>query len=84
VARQVRVIERSYDDFAARLAKHECAAWKPERDWGGSLGPLAKPQAQQLVTLMLKHPAPTLRQTAFRTIGRQSGNVKKSGMDRAD
>lgn len=76
VARHLRAIERSYAEFAARLAAPRVPRGSLNVMAEVTAAHLAKPQAQQLVMLMLKHPAPEVRQTAWRIIARQSGSIK--------
>ena len=76
VARHPQAMERAYNEMVTKLA----APRVPR----GSLNvmaevtgtQLAKPEAQELITLMLKHAAPEVRQAAWRIIGQQSGAVK--------
>lgn len=76
VAGHEHAIERSRDEFVAQL--------NAPRITRGRLGVLsavvaanlAKPQAQEIVTLMLRHPAPEVRRAAWEMIGRQTGNLR--------
>jgi len=76
VARHAQAIERSYDDFAARLTAGSVAPGSLNVMTEVAKAHLAKPQAQQLVTLMLQHVAPSVRQSAWRIIAQQSGSIK--------
>lgn len=76
VARHAQAIERSYADFAARLAGSSVAPGSLKVLTEVAKAHLAKPQAQQLVTLMLQHAAPAVRQTAWRIIAQQAGTIK--------
>ncbi len=72
VSRHLRAVERSYDDFAARLVAPRVSRGSLHVIAEVVASHLAKPQAQQLVSLMLRHAAPEVRQTAWRILARQT------------
>ena len=76
VARHAEAIERSYNEFAARLSASDVAPGSVKVMTEVAKAHLAKPQAQQLVTLMLQHAAPAVRQSAWRIIAQQAGSIK--------
>jgi putative heme-binding domain-containing protein len=71
VSRHLRAIERSYDDFAARLAAPKVAQGSLHVIAEVIASHLAKPQAQQLLTLMLRHDAPEVSRAAWKVLSRQ-------------
>ena len=72
VSRHDQAMERSYGDFASRLAAPRLQAGSLKVISEVTANHLAKPQAQELVTVMLNHAAPAVRQAAWRILARQS------------
>lgn len=78
VGRQPNAVEKLQPEFSAKLSGERISAGSLRMITEVTGNHLAKPAAQDVVTLMLRHAVPAVQQAAWRIVGRQPGAVKNA------
>ena len=79
MARHPRSLDLFYDDFVSRLAARDMTPQTLNVVVEVATAQLARPMAQELVTVLLRHRSPIVRTAGWRVIARQAGTVTNPG-----